>query len=436
VKRHSINIFFALFLLCSNVAFALDRATESVPTPAFGRAFGSEFKVFANDYASNDQFGSAVAVFGDTAVVGAIADSFGTTPNAGSAYVFVRSGASWIQQAKLTASDAATSASFGWTVAISGDTVLVGAPNSMTSGGFSAGAAYVFTRVGTVWTQQAKLVADDTASNDKFGSAVALNSDTAIVGSHLDDNAGGVDAGAAYVFLRNGSTWSQQSKLLASDAAADDRFGFSVAIASDSALVGAQTANTSAGNDAGSAYVFTRNTGVWTQQAKLTASDGAASDNFGHDVALSGDTALIGAPLDGTPTMLAIGSAYVFTRVSGVWTQQAKLIANDGTSLDFFGTGLDISGNVAVMGAASADSNTRETGAAYVFARTGGTWSQQSKLVGRDVRTFDAFGRAAAVAGNTMLIGARTDYPVPTSEIFVDGMEFADNMGSGFFYTQ
>src|SRR6266498_72825 len=259
-----------------------------------------EAKLTARDAASGDIFGFSVAVTGDTVVVGASGDNM----LAGSAYVFVRSGTGWSQQAKLTASDAASGDRFGDAVGISGNTVVVGASDAASD----AGSAYVFVRSGTSWSQQAMLTASDAAVFDLFGRALAVSGDTAVVGAISDDTDAGPDAGSAYVFVRSGTGWSQQAKLTASDAASGDRFGDAVGISGDTAVVGAQFGDTIAG----SAYVFVRSGTSWSQQAKLTASDAAAFDFFGAAVAISGDTVVVGALADDTDAGSNAGSAYVF----------------------------------------------------------------------------------------------------------------------------
>ena len=213
----------------------------------------------------------------------------------------------WSEQQKLTASDAAWNDDFGTSVALSGDTAVVGAPFDDDAGSAS-GSAYVFVRSGTRWSQQQKLTASDAAPNDDFGLAVALSGDTAVVGAIGDDDAGR-DSGAAYVFVRSGTRWSQQQKLTASDAASNDLFGISVAVSGDTAVVGAY-ADDDAGGDSGAAYVFVRSGTRWSEQQKLTASDAAAGIRFGNSVAVSGDTAVVGAYAD--------DSAYVFVRPSAV----------------------------------------------------------------------------------------------------------------------
>src|SRR3990172_3418908 len=264
-------------------------------------------KLTAGDGAAGDYFGERVSVDGDTALVGAVWDDDNGT-NSGSAYVYVRSGTTWSQQAKLTAGDGAAGDWFGSWVSVDGDTALVGAMFDDDKG-TDSGSAYVFVRSGTSWSQQAKLTASDGAAGDELGESASLDGNTALVGVYRDDD-NGTDSGSAYVFVRSGTTWSQQAKLTAGDGAAGDQFGASVSVAGDAALLGARFDDDN-GPDSGSAYVLVRSGTAWSQQAKLTAGDGAAGDQFGSDVSVACDTALLAAGGDddnGTDS----GSAYVF----------------------------------------------------------------------------------------------------------------------------
>jgi len=351
-------------------------------------------KLLELDGMAGDWFGESVALAGDTALIGVPGDD----DFRGSAYVFTRTGTTWTQQAKLIASDGAAGDWFGVYVALAGDTALVG-----TSGDDGRGSAYVFTRTGTTWIQQAKLLASDGAAGDEFGWSVSLSGGTALIGADGNDD-NGESSGSAYVFIRTGTTWTQQAKLLASDGAAADRFGFSVAVAGDTALIGAP-------NDdyvKGSTYVFTRTGTTWTQQAKLLASDGTAGDGLGNSVSLNENTALIGAAYDDDNGALS-GSAYVFTRGGSTWTQQQKLHASDGATNDLFGCFVSLSGDTTLIGAIGDDDNGDVSGSAYVFTRTGTTWTQQAKLLASDGVIGDSFGMSVAVAGDTAFIGAYGD---------------------------
>lgn len=234
---------------------------------------------------------------GDTVVVGAIFDDVDGIVDAGSAYVFVRSGTSWIQQARLVASDRTNFDGFGNSVSISGGTVCVGAGGADIGGDAEQGAAYVFVRSGSSWSQQSKLVADDGAAGDNFYVA-RVSGDTALVGALRADVGGNPNQGAAYVFVRSGTSWGQQAKLFADDGAMDDLFGQNVAVSADTAVIGSHGVDIGSNDLQGSAYVFVRSGASWTQQVKLLADDGAANDIFGYSVSVDGDTLAVGAPAD------------------------------------------------------------------------------------------------------------------------------------------
>ncbi|MBK9259788.1 MAG: hypothetical protein IPM54_08105 [Polyangiaceae bacterium] len=352
-------------------------------------------KLLASGGMTNDRLGYAVSISGDTALVGA--------PNLDgfwSAFVFVRNGAVWTEQAELSV--VAPTYNYGTAVSLSGDTALVGAPYD-DENAFHGGAAYVFVRNAGVWTQEAKLLASDAALDDLMGTSVSISGDTAILGAIYEDDKGS-NAGSAYVFVRNAGVWTQQAKLSASDGAADDRFGTSVSVAGDTALLGAYL-DDDKGSESGSAYVFVRNAGVWTQQAKLLANDGVVGDRFGTSVSLSGGTALVGAPNDDDKGSSS-GSAYVFERNGSVWTQQGKLVASDGAASDFFGISVSLSGDAALVGAYVDDDKGNGSGSAYVFLRSGSSWTQQAKLVATDGAADDQFGLSVSLSGDTALVGA------------------------------
>ncbi len=351
-----------------------------------GAATVTETRLVPNDGAIGDLFGGlGVSMSGDTAVIGAPGKDSGT----GAAYVFVRSGTTWSQQAKLTASDGAPYDAFGTFSSISENTTLVGAPY----GGNGTGAAYVFVRSGTTWSQQAKLTASDAAPFVSFGIYVALDGDTALIGAVYKNN----QTEAAYVFVRNGTTWSQQARLTAGDGASGDGFGGS--INGDAAVIGAPGKR----RGTGAAYVYVRNGTNWSQEAKLTASDGLPGDLFGNRVSLGRDTALVTAPGKDNAT----GAAYVYVRNGTNWSQEAKLGANDTAAGDAFGLGLSLDGEIAVIGAPGDDDRGTDSGSAYLFVRNGTTWSQKAKLTASDGATGDGFADVGvSVSGDTALIGA------------------------------
>ena len=363
---------------------ALVLLTGAIASPARAQTQNEIQILLANAGAARGQFGISVAVDGDTAVIGVSADS-DNGGNSGSAYVFTRDAGVWTEQQKLAASDGAAGDLFGVSVAVDGDTAVIGAFFD-DDNGIKSGSAYVFTRSGTAWTQQAKLIASDGAAHDVFGESVAVDGDTAVIGARLDDD-NGPASGSAYVFIRSGTTWAQQAKLAAGDAAALDRFGLSVAVDADTAVIGAHLDDDN-GGASGSAYVFTRSGSAWTQQQKLTASDGAASDFFGISVAIDADTAVIGAS-GGDDNGAGSGSAYAFTRIGGMWSEQAKLTASDGAALDRFGFSVAVDADTAVIGARLDDDRGTDSGSAYVFTRSAGMWSEEAKLTPGDAEAFD-----------------------------------------------
>ena len=369
-------------------------------------------KLTAGDGLLGDLFGYSVAVDGNTAVIGAYQDDDASNgDDSGSAYVFTKVSGVWKQVAKLTADDGAANDEFGYSVAVDGDTIVVGARQDDTRNG----AAYVFTEPSGGWadmTQTAKLTAFGGAADDEFGISVAVDGDTILVGAHQNDS----NKGAAYIFTKFGGVWGnapvsgnhrvETAKLVAADAAANDEFGISVAVEGDTAVIGARQ------DDArnGSAYVFTKVSGVWSQEAKLTASEGAADDEFGISVAVNGDTVVVGARQDDTSN----GAAYVFTEVSGVWKHVAKLTADDGAVNDEFGISVAVDGDTIVVGAHQndADTNNNDEGAAYLFTEPASGWAdmtQKAKLVASDAAAGDRYGYSVGVSGDTVVVGAYSD---------------------------
>ena len=369
-------------------------------------AVGQTAQVTASDGAANDRFGISVAISGDTAIVGASSDDVGANANQGSAYIFVRNGTTWTEQAKLTALDGAAQDFFGVSVSIYGDTAVVGANMDDVGANMNRGSAYVFIRNGTTWTQQAQLIASDGAGGDQFGFSVSISGETVIAGAYLDDVGANSNQGSAYVFVRSGTAWTEQAKLTAADGAVGDGFGYGVSISGNTIIAGASGDDIGANSDQGSAYIFVRNGTTWTEQAKLTASDGAASDQFGISAAVSGETAIVGAIYDDVGANSDQGSAYIFVRNGTTWTEQAKLTASDGAADDQFGYGVSIYGGTVSVGAPGSNV---DKGSAYVFVRKGMVWMQQPKLTALDGAANDGFGFVTAVSGDKIIVGALSD---------------------------
>jgi hypothetical protein len=264
-------------------------------------------KATASDAAGGDAFGDNVSVSGDYVIIAASRDD-DTAINSGSAYIFKRSGTTWMEEAKLTASDAAGSDWFGESVSIDGDYAIIGAPLNDDDGSDSD-SAYIFKRSGTTWTEEVKLTASDAAGSDNFGEMVSIDGDYAIIAAPFDDDDGS-GSGSAYIFKRSGTTWMEEAKLTASDAAEGGLFGYSVSIDGDYVIVGARQDDDN-GNSSGSAYIFKRNGTSWIEEQKLTVSDAAELDFFGESVTVNSDFAIIGAIGD-DDNGISSGSVYFF----------------------------------------------------------------------------------------------------------------------------
>jgi len=439
----------ALFLgmtLSLVVSLGSGAPSHSTDAKAIGtssdRAFPLQAIVRASDAQEDDHFGVFVALSGDVAIVGAPREDGGLgdpIDSAGAAYVFRRDkdGASqWGQVQKLTASDAQVDDRFGHPVALSGDVAIVGA--GYEDGGLGdpmldAGAAYVFRRDKggpSNWGQVAKLTAPDAQTLDRFGSSVAIDGNTAIIGAYGEDG-GPADptsnAGVAYVFQTvEGLGWVYLKTLRASDAQSEDNFGFSVAISGDVVIVGASGEDGGPGDHlsgAGAAYIYSRNHGgdnQWGEVTKLVTSDPGASDYFGHSVAVSGKLALVAAYMeDGGPgdPLPGAGAAYLFANLSGFgWTQIRKLTAADASAHDHLGVSVAILGDVAIVGAVHEGGGPGNplpnAGAAYVFMRHfggSGTWGQTRKLLAPDAQASDYFGQRVAVSGSSVIVGASSE---------------------------
>lgn len=447
---------------------------SAAPNPS---AIAQQAYVKATNTGGGDYFGFSVALSGDTMVIGANQEDSNavgvngnqisnSASNSGAAYVFVRNGTNWIQQAYLKASNAGAGDNFGQAVAVSGDTIVVGAwrkdssatgenGNQNDNSVVNSGAAYVFVRNGTSWSQQAYLKASNSGMNDWFGWSVAVLGDTLVVGApgeassafgvngNQSDN-GAVSAGAAYVFVRNGIAWSQQAYLKASNTGTSDEFGYKVALLGDTVVVGAPEEDSAAtgisGNGAdnsavgaGAAYIYVRSGTNWSQQAYLKASNSGAGDNFGGAVGVSGDTVVVGAYWEDSSATVVngnqndesatdSGAAYVFVRNGTNWSQEAYLKASNAEGGvpygDRFGISVALLGDTVVVGAQlegsdatgvngdQSDNSAPLSGAAYVFARSGATWRQQAYIKASNTRTNAQFAWSVALSGSTIVVGA------------------------------
>ncbi len=450
--------------LSKSYRLVLDRGGSAIKQLVYGKA---------SNPGATDGFGYSVALSGDTLAVGAYFEASSAVGvdgdqnnngavRAGAVYVFMRSGLVWSQQAYIKASNTGSGDSFGRAVSLDGDTLVVGAPqedsaaigingNQSDNTANGAGAVYVFVRDGATWAQEAYVKASNTGPIDSFGSSVSLSGNTLAVGAPAEASAAtGINgnevdetansAGAVYVFVRNGSTWTQQAYVKASNTGAGDNFGAAVALSGDMMAVGATGESSAAagvgGNQAdnsapraGAVYVFTRNGTAWTQQSYVKASNAQGDDLFGNAVALAGDTLAVAAfGEDSAATGIngdqasnganAAGAAYVFSRFTSTWVQQAYLKASNTGQNYVFGDSIALNGDTLAIGASGensaatgvggnqTDGTAARSGAAYVFTRSGTTWSQHSYVKASNTESDDGFGRSVAVSKDALVVSA------------------------------
>lgn len=458
------------FLLTAAALFGAETAWPQLEQKAYVKASNSAYGA---------RFGWAVAVDGDTLVAGALGESskamgVGGDQNdasldwAGAVYVFIRNGEDWEQQAYIKSSNPDAGDQFGYSVDISGDTLVVGAPAERSAAvGVNgdqndnsvlyAGAAYVFVRDAGAWRQQAYLKASNSDNPDYFGYSVAVDGDTIVVGAPQEaSNAQGIDgdqsdnssrnAGAVYVFERTGESWAQQAYIKASNTDsvdydyAQDFFGNSVDIHEGTIVVGApgeDSAATGINGDqedesapsAGAVYVFVQQAGLWNQEAYIKASNAGSEDSFGKSLSIHGDQLVVGAEGEkgsgqgvnadqADDSLLYAGAAYVFGRSGGIWTQDAYLKASNSGEWDYFGASVSTWGHAIAIGAWSEDSGARgiggnqdddsedDAGAAYLFRRNSSGWYQDAYVKASNAEFGDLFGRSVDICGNTLAVGA------------------------------
>ena len=419
-----------------------------------GKQYFNSGYLKAIDSSQTGHFGEAVAIDGDTLVVGAWNDnSIGPDLNtnglsqiqSGAAYVFTKTRNGWSEPVQLKASNATSYHAFGKSVAIDGDTIVVGA---WTEGVDQAGAAYVFTRNGGVWTEQAYLKASNSGPEDQFGSSVAVQGNTIVVGARQESGDGSDPgdnsaeyAGAAYLFVRNGEAWTEQAYIKASSPEAYSNFGDSVALDGDTIVIGASQSGFEFNrlverqqSSYGSVHIFTGNGSTWTQQAQLKEAKNEPDNRFGRSVAIAGDTVVVGAPWDSDNRSDDEGSAYVFVRSGSVWSEQARLEASNSHDFANFGGSVAIDGekNVAVGAYRENSEGVTEAGSAYLFVWNDNQWEEAAKFSPEHADRFDYFGIAVDVDEGRVVVGASWedgDGSIPSNNSALDS-------GAAFVYEE
>jgi len=387
----------------------MDYEGKSLPA----QNYKEEHKLTASNASENNSMGFATDVDGNIMVVGA----YGYNSNTGIAYVYEYNATTkqYLEVAQLSALDASTGNKFGTSIGISDSTIVIGAPKDDANGS-SSGSVYIFEKPDTGWesmTQTQKITASDVSTHDEFGRSVGIDGNTMVIGMYGDNTA----TGSAYIFEKQTVNWMQVAKLTASDAATGDFFARSVAISADTVVAGAYLDDNDGGTDAGAAYIFERPLSGWknaTQNAKLTASDAASDDWFGV-VDISGDTIAIGSIADDYASFTDAGSVYIFEKPEDGWknaTQNAKLTASDASDNDWFGSSVAVSGSTIVIGAMKDDDNGSNSGSAYIFDKSVSGWvdaHEDVKVIALDASTGDKFAESITMQGTTILIGASLD---------------------------
>jgi len=367
-------------------------------------------------------FGMTVDIDGNTAAVGASGFRFSDFPLP-VVCVYTREAANWTKEQCLSEEDEAPNNDDNYgVIAVSGNTLVVGAALDVTNG-VIGGAAYVYVRDGHTWSLQQKLFASDRADFDQFGIAVDVVGDTIVVGAH-GDNDEGFQTGAAYVFRRNGTTWTEEQKLKASDAAPDSAFGASVGLNGQTVAIGAP-AESSGALSSGAVYVFVNDGTSWQQQGKIKANSAMMNQQLGSTVSVSGDTIvaaapgeLIGEPADDFNNVLSKGAVYIFERTGTSWDHQKRFFERDRNRTGGFAVRAAIDGDTIIVGDPTYDAGARFTGAVYVFERKGNGWSLKHTLAANDGQFLQAMGFSIAISGDTVIAGTQSQFSIPAVYIF------------------
>ncbi|WP_052713148.1 FG-GAP repeat protein [Pseudoalteromonas rubra] len=373
----------------------------AILTALAGHCFAQD-RLLANDGRAQDYFGYGAAIDGNTVLVGAHQADVNDIKDGGVGYVYVLGDKGWQQQAKLVAKPLSADDTLGGKVVLNNNIAMLGGMRRDDKGK-DAGAVVAFERNAGAWTQAQIVTAPDAKPGDAFGQSLALTDTTLVIGAPRNDTKAN-DAGAAYIFQRTGDSWRYHSKIMASDGAAGDLFGIDVAIDGNTIAVGADLHDKTAEN-AGAVYVYVLEENQWQQQAKLMAADGGDTDIFGVRVAISGDTALISARRDDVEGLgVDAGSAYIFERTGTRWTQSQKLTSPDGAADDRFGRGVALSGDTAIISAMNHDAQGKDTGALYVYKKHANGWHYSSKVAAKNAQAGDQFGWNVGLSGGKAVI--------------------------------
>lgn len=322
----------------------------------------------------------------------------------GGGYVYHHDGTEWVRRTLFLAPDGRSYDHFGWSASLLGDVLVVGAPFSNPDGAADAGTAYMFRRMGEDWVFEQRIQASDRLPLDIFGTAVSAGDDVVLIGAPREDEVAS-NAGAAYAFRFDGSSWQQEQKFTPSQPQSGLEFGESVALDGDVAVVGAQRQHVGSASEAGAVYVYRFDGTHWAEEQMLTASDPSDEAGFGSHVSVDGDFIFIGAQRD-SAAALRSGATYVFEYDGAAWIEVQKLVASDGDVLTFFGERIDVQGDIALIAAPNDHEAGFRAGAVYAFEHDGSAWVETQKFTGSDTLAEDTFGLGLALSNHRAAVGA------------------------------
>ncbi len=366
----------------------------------------------------NDRFGSSVSIYGDSCIIGAYLEDTGED-NAGSVYIFTRSGTSWSLEQEIHNPSPTADDYFGSSVAIYGDTCIIGAYQEDT-GGSAAGSVYIYTRSGTTWSLQQEIHNPSPTADDKFGYRVSIYSDSCIIGAYLEDT-GEDDAGSVYIYTRSGTTWSLEQEINNPSPVADDKFGDRVSIYGDTCIISAYGDDTGE-SSAGSVYIYTRSGTTWSLEQEINNPSPTADDYFGYSVSIYGDTCIISASHEDTGFDQA-GSVYIYTRSGTTWSLEQEIHNPSPTADDRFGFSVSIYSDTCIISASYEDTGESGAGSAYIYTRSGTSWSLEQEIHNPSPTADDNFGWSVSIYSDSCIIGA---YQEDTG---------ADSAGSAYVFT-
>jgi FG-GAP repeat len=359
--------------------------------------------------AANDYFGNSVSISGNYAIVGSPYDDIGLNNNQGSVSIYQLSGSTWIFIQKITDVSGAANDEFGSSVFISGNYAIVGAFEDDDGATIDQGSASIYQLSGGTWVLMNKFTGIGSTANDNFGYSVCIHGNYVIVGAAGDDNGANINQGSAFIYQLIGGAWFFNAKIIDASGGSFDNFGFSVSISGNYAIVGANMDDIGGNMDQGSASFYQLSSGTWVLMQKITDVSGAANDEFGSRVSISGNYAIVGAYADDDGANIDQGSATIYQLSSGTWISMQKIKDASGSSYDYFGNSVSISGNYIIVGAERDDVGANiDPGSVSIYQRVGLGWQKLQYVTDPSGNAIDFFGTTVGIdeVNKRFIVGA------------------------------